>query len=224
VRTAFANFRRFARWIRRDARLNPITVTQVAQSFGQQPASITLEELLDAARAISIAREVLIHGRFSPAEIVSGFARAMIAFDERQHLPQEVPRDDVLGPIRNPIWYPEAQGCTYRDLVQLARHLREHVTATHQLPATLGSPLKRIGVNHLYLAMAQCLLARHAGSVLAEIKFEPLAPWPALAPAIGTSFLKADQSGLLDPDLDINTLYQHGKLQTWTLKPAVPSK
>jgi len=28
---------------------------------------------------------------------------------------------------------------------------------------------------------------------------------------------------MMDPDTDVNTLYRDGKLQTWTLKPALSS-
>jgi hypothetical protein len=33
--------------------------------------------------------------------------------------------------------------------------------------------------------------------------------------------MKAVEGELLNPDTEVNTLYRDGKLQTWTLKPAV---
>src|SRR5262249_52497465 len=74
------NFRRLLRWIRADPGLNPLTVSQVVQRYGQQPSRILREELLAAAQAISSADQILIHPRFSPAEIVMGMARAVVFF------------------------------------------------------------------------------------------------------------------------------------------------
>jgi hypothetical protein len=52
--------RRLARWIRNDRR-SSITVSNVVQRYGCQPSSMTREELLDAAMAISAANEILFH-------------------------------------------------------------------------------------------------------------------------------------------------------------------
>jgi peptidoglycan/xylan/chitin deacetylase (PgdA/CDA1 family) len=223
VKMALANFRRLAGWIRADPRLNPLTVSQVVQRYGQQPAVITREELLAAAQAISSADQILIHPRFSPAEIVMGMARAAVFFSEQGRLPESVPRDSVLGPKCSPIWHPELQGCTRQTLAQLARQLIDHVATTGHLPGTLGEPLERVGVNHLYRALPESFLAIHSGSPLNEIEFRRTPPCPALASPIGIRFLKAVEGELIDPDLNVNTLYRDGKLQTWTLKPAVPS-
>src|SRR5579872_3686580 len=78
VKTSLANFRRLARWVRNDPRLNVMTVPEVAAKYGKQPAVITREELLDAARQITGGNEILIHPRFSPAEILVGLARALV--------------------------------------------------------------------------------------------------------------------------------------------------
>jgi hypothetical protein len=54
-----------------------------------------------------------------------------------------------------------------------------------------------------------------------EVKFRRMPPWPNIASAIGISFMKAVEGEFMDPDTEVNTLYRDGKLQTWTLKPAV---
>ena len=168
VKTALANFRRLARWIRNDRRLNSITVSNVVQRYGCQPSSVTREELLDAAMAISAANEILFHPRFSPAEVVMGMARALVSFADHGQLPISVSRDNVLGPTHSPIWHPELQGGSQETLVQCARQLIDHVTSTGHLPATLGDPLERVGVNHLYRGFSEALLAIQSGSPLRE--------------------------------------------------------
>jgi hypothetical protein len=171
VKTLLANFRRLARWIRHDPRLNVMTVPEVAKKYGQQPTSISRVELQDAARQITASDEILIHPRFSPAEILLGLARALVFSADHSQVPSDVSRDDVLGPTRNPIWIPELQGCTQPILVQLARQLLDEAKSTGQLPATLGEPLQRVGINHLYDAFAEAYLAMEVGSALSQVKF-----------------------------------------------------
>ena len=221
VKTALANFRRLARWLRQDGRLNFLTVTQVAAKYGEQPATITHEELLAAAQKMAAAEEILHLPRFSPAEYVTGLARAVIHYADRGQELSSVPRDNVLGPTASPISVPELPGCSHAALVELGGHLLNHVRKTDSLPATLGPPLERVGVNHLYRALAQSYAAIHSGSPLAEVRFRRMPSWPPLGSPIGISYMRAVEGELVAPDVDGNTLYRDGKLQTWTLKPAV---
>jgi hypothetical protein len=220
VRKRLANFRRLARWIRNEPRLNVMTVSELAQKYGKQPAGITRAELTDEARRIAAGDEILTHPRFSPAEILLALAHGAVVFAEQRQLPDHLPRIDVLGPMRNPIWIPELQGCAHQELVRIARQLIDHAKTTGHLPATLGEPLARVGINHLYRAFADLWLAALSGSIPAEVKFRRTPPWPNIASAIGISFMKAVEGELMDPDTEVNTLYRDGKLQTWTLKPA----
>ncbi len=221
VRTSLANFRRLARWIRNDPRLNVMSLHEVVQKYGKQPATIDREELTSAARLITAGEEILIHSRFSPSEILVGLARALVFSVDHHQLPSEVPRENVLGPTRNPIWIPELQGVTHQTLVRFAHQLLDHLAATGQLPATLGKPLERVGVNHLYRAFAEAHLALNSGSTLTEVTFHRIPPWPKIASSIGISYMKAVEGEMMNPDTEVNTLYRDGKLQTWTLKPAV---
>ena len=222
VKTALVNFRRLARWVRTDPRLNLITQKQAAERYGTQPTSITRQELFSATHAICEANEILLNPRFSPAEIVVGLARAAVLFAGQGKVPSEVPRDNVLGPTRSPIWVPELLGCTHEKLIQLSRQLLDHVAAKGELPGTLGAPLERVGVNHLYRALAENYVAMHSGSVLTEVRFRNIAPWPSVAWPVGRAFRKDMQEcPTLDPDLDPNTVCRDAKLQTWTLKPAI---
>ena len=224
VRTRLANFRRLARWIRNDPRFNVMTVPELVRKYGKQPATITRTELVDAARSITKGYEVLIHPRFSPAEILMSLAQGVAISAERLPLPDQLPRLDVLGPTRNPIWNPELQGCSIQRLASIARQLLDQTKATGHLPATLGDPLARVGINHLYRALAEAYLAADKGSLPAEVRFSRMPPWPEIASAIGVGFMKAVEGELMDPDTEVNTLYRDGKLQTWTLKPGSASE
>ena len=220
VEWMLAHFRRLARWLGKDPRLNVMTVPELVQKYGKQPAGITRDELSDAARRIVAGYEVLIHPRFSPAEILVGLAHAVVSATEHNSLPSDVPRADILGPTRSPIWIPELRGCSQQTLVQFAGQLLAQTAAAGQLPATLGERWQRIGINHLYRALAEAYAAISAGSKLTEVAFHRMPACPELASPIGIAFMKAVEGELMNPDMEVNTLYRDGKLQTWTLKPA----
>ncbi len=222
VQNALANFRRLARWVKQDPRLNVLTVAEVARKYGHQPDGISRSELVEAARAIADSEpEILLHPRFSPAEIVAAMARAVVFFTERGQLPPSVPRETVLGPKQGPIARPELQGCGHARLVELARELVQHIGSDGHLPATLGPPAERVGINHLYRALATNLVASDRGSIPAEHRFERTPTLPQIAGPLWIATLTMIQGDLMDPDLDVQTLYRDTRLQTWTMKPAI---
>jgi hypothetical protein len=96
-----------------------------------------------------------------------------------------------------------------------------HVERTGHLPAMLGEPLARVGVNHLYRALAEAYVAACAGTKPATVRLRWMRRYPALAEPIGMQYVRDVEGHLMDPDCDVDALYRHGKLQTWTLKPAV---
>lgn len=221
VETALANFRRLAQWLYRDPRINPLTVAEVAQKYGFQPSTITRDELHAAAQTICANDEILLHERFSPAELLVGLATALVRYATAGQVPADVPRADVLGPVRNPISFPEAQQYDWDQLVQRAAEVCDHVAQTGHLPAMLGEAGRRAGINHLYRAFAEGFLAVMGGQRLQTLRLRPMPRYPQLAEAIGLRYLSVAEAGLIDPDLNVDALYRHGKLQTWTLKPAL---
>lgn len=221
VKTILLNFRRMARAIRRDRRLNVLTVPEAVRKYGQQPAMITREDLIEAARSTASSSEILIHPSFSPAEIAVGFARAVLDHSQSRHLPVAVPRVNVLGPLETPIQVPEMQSCSYTLLLQHAATVMECVSSTGHLPANLGTLPQRLGVNHVYHGLAEAVLVLGDGSIPEKVTVARMLPWPAIGAELGLTFLKQFDGPLMQPDLDVNTIYRDSRLQSWTLKPAV---
>jgi len=220
VATALANFRRLARRLRADPRLRPVTVGEVARAYGTQPEEISRADLLAASQAIADADEILLHERYSPAEILVALAHAVVRYAADGRVPPAVPRANVLGPTANLIWYPEVGAYAWDALLQRAGQLLNHVEVTGYLPAMLGKPGERVGANHLYGALAHVYLALNAGGAPTSVPLRPRGRYPRLAEAIGLRYLRAAEGDLLDPELNVDALYRYGKLQTWTLKAA----
>jgi hypothetical protein len=128
----------------------------------------------------------------------------------------------VLGPVQNLIYFPETFTLTWPALVKFASELVDHVATNGHLPAMLGEDGQRVGVNHLYRALAECCLAiAQGGKQPDKISLRPMPRYPKLAESIGMTFARVAEGSLMHPDLDVDALYRHGKLQTWTLKPAI---
>jgi len=103
----------------------------------------------------------------------------------------------------------------------LAAELLRHIDAMGHLPANFGAAPHRLGINHLHVALAEGILQLAEGVRPIACSFRRTPRCPPMAEEIGRRFLSVAEGELVDPDLGIDALYRHGKLQTWTLKPAL---
>ena len=92
VELALRNFRRLARKLAGDARLNIIGASQIPTLYGGQENQIDRLELLAAAGESLDRDAVAIRDRFTPAEICLGLAEALLAFVDGGSLPTSVTR------------------------------------------------------------------------------------------------------------------------------------
>jgi len=215
-----ANFARFAAHIAADKRLNPSGVNEMVRRFGGQPDHISLDDLLAAAAQIVKHRAILLHDRFSPAELTLGMAQAFVHVQEQGRLPDRVTRMQTLGPKRNLIVRPEVAACDHKDLHRLASRLIASVQADGHLPAWLDDLPRRVGVNHLHLLLAEALVAVRDDCPRKNFELFRMPRYPEVAIELGRLFLSIAEGENLDPDLNVDALYRHAKLQTWSLKPA----
>ena len=150
------------------------SIREIGRLYGVQPTTISHTDLLAASQAIADSDDVLLHDRFSPAEILVALAQAVVAFDSTGRVPDSVSRTDAMGPTRNLLWYPEAQGYPWATLVQRAREVLDHVAQTGHLPALSGEPGERVSANHLYGALAASYPALCAGHRPAQLQAQEL--------------------------------------------------
>jgi hypothetical protein len=223
VESNLRNFQRLCSYIRNDPRLNPVTVTGLKKQFGQQTASIQREQLIAAAKEINQQRRILFHPTFSPAEILLFMCRALLHFAEHDNLPEEISRDDVRGPRKNLIVHPERKQCTFKEFISECQTLVNEIEQSGYLPSMWGETGYRLSVNHIYGAAADRLVHIAAGETPGGFVFPNMPRYPELATAIGQRFASVAEGNLVDSDLNIDALYLHGKLQTWSLKPAEKS-
>lgn len=242
MEVAWRNVRRLFRYIARHDALNVLTLPEIQAKYGQQPATIERADLLAAAQVVTRGPrpgfeaagwykrddapvpEVHAYGRYSAGELAVGWATALQTFAQNGSLPREVPRVEVLGPKRNPILIPEVWQVGREAFSRLVSDFCEHVKRTGHLPHTLGDPGERVGLGSLYRALAETYLtAAYTNTFPETIVLPPYPRFPSIAKSLGYLFLDIADNEIIHPDLEHYNLIRDAKLQTWTLKSAIPS-
>jgi hypothetical protein len=220
---AMRNFRRLAQFIRRHPRLNVLSLPEATAKYGRLPAEIGRLDLFAAAQRVCALNEVAIEERYSPAEVIMGFAAALLTFVRQGHLPESLPRSKVLGPLEDPLIIPEERAnLGWQTLLDLAAALTDAAQATGYLPANLSLPGgARLGLGSVYRALAEAywVTCREAHAPEA-VTLMPFDREPKIGSAIGRRYAQIVESPLVVPNLNADRLYRMSKLQTWTLAPA----
>jgi hypothetical protein len=217
------NFRRLVRFIRNHPQLNVITLPEAVAKFGRFPTEIGRVDLFAAAQRACLLDEVVIEERYSSAEVLMGFAEALLLFAREGHLPESLPRSEVLGPLQDPLIVPEEPGeLGWQGLLDLAVALRTDVLASGYLPANV--PLRsgaRVGLGSLYRACAEAyLITFRDGQPPEKVELARFDRQPSIGCAIGRRYTQVSDSPMVVPNLNIDRLYRMSKLQSWTLAPA----
>jgi hypothetical protein len=134
-----------------------------------------------------------------------------------------LPLRDVLGPVEvpppleRPVTVPAGLG------LALCRELIRHVDATGHLPTALIADGTPIGPGPLLRAVAAVFLDLDHGQAPTRMTFTPGAEGPAIAASLAEDAIYRRLPGWSPhaPDLRLDLLALHTRLQSWSLKPAV---
>jgi hypothetical protein len=217
------NFRRLAQFIRRHPQLNVLSLPEATAKYGQFPQEIRRADLFAAAQWVRSMDEVVIGERFGPAEVLMGFAEALLIFAREGHLPQSLPRSEVLGPLDDPLIVPEEPGeLGWQAVLDLAFALLTQATKTGYLPANVSFRSgSRVGLGSLFRALAEAyLIIFREGHGPDSVTLTRFVRQPGIGPAIGRQYFRMAESIMAVPNLDVDRLYRLAKLQSWTLAPA----
>ena len=228
MRRAKENYRKLVRYIREHSDLEVKTVAEVRELYVQK-SHIDREELLEVARRAVSEGEVLPGGYFSAGEVLLAWAESVRSFASEGELPESLGRRDVLGPVSDPLRTPELPltryGLGWGEVVYVAEAILEHVRSTGHLPAwvVLGEG-RRIGLGSAYEAMAKVYLQLDEGRSPDWIPLEKFAPkYPTVAERMDGEVRASLYGGVryIKPDINLDKISRHIRLQCWTLKPAL---
>ena len=218
---AKANFAKYARYLKERPGLRVVGLEEAGKLFSYRPAAITRDELAAYASQVVEAGKPLTHETHSPAELLCGLAESLAAHGERDELPGEVTRRDVLGPVERPVVGREMRALPPREVVPLATGLMAYADAKGHLPAHLSVPDGRLGTGQLLHAFARRYKVILDGEAEAELPVEETARYPEEARQIdGWVRSVIGEHWGMPLDFTVENIAEHARLQTWTLKPA----
>lgn len=220
VDRAKQNFQRFCEVLRGVKDVQVIGIARAAELFGKQAESISRDTLLAYCRAEADAGHPRLHPAFSPAELLTALAEALVEGEGRGALPRSVARSNVLGPVEKPVLTPERPFVSREELLGLCRELIGQVEDTGHLPANLTLGDARIGLGSLHAACVATFRAACAGDVFARLRLERVPRYPAFAHELDRAMGWIEECGFLGPEFSAEKLRLHARLQTWSLKPA----
>lgn len=223
IQRALANFRRLICYLRDAPGLEPITVREMVQRYGQPAEEMTGVELARLAQRALAEHVIPLGETISPAEALLGFSEVLARSVEGGQRPVKVKRLDVLGPLEVPPLVPEIAWISSTQLLTSARELLATTGQTGHLPGALRIDGQLCGLGTLFGAFARAFLQVWTDGIQGLGDGMDLAVWPRypeLATAIGERQRVCIEDPLVRPGLSTDAAALHSRLQTWTLKPA----
>lgn len=202
------NFRKLLQTIRSCPSVKVLGTAELARSFDAQKPFMAHEDLLAICRQVAREERILFTPDFTAGEILCAMCLAA------QKEAPRYPRQRTLGPNA----LPPVSSITTLDATSTratAPGVLTHVLETGLLPSVVGVGKEQIGVGTYFVALGKAL----AGE-------DPVtAPGDAFYPDEAKEVARAVESSvpgwvIHPPDLRMDQILLHTKLQCWTLKPA----
>lgn len=215
------NFRRLCEAVRDYPGLEVVTATEAAKYFSTQTEDITIDELFSYAQEVVAANRVLLHRTFSPAELVVGLAESLVAAGTNRPLPDAVKRHDVIGPTTMPTVAFEVISITHERLLKACADTVDFVCEHGRLPGNLYIDNDRLGIGQLIVLAARAYVAQATHHRYAVLDVPEAPRYPDIAHNLDTGLRAThDENPRYDPEMSLEKLARHARLQTWSLKPA----
>ncbi len=159
----------------------------------------------------------------SPAQTLDVLARAVLHLADGGPAPASLPLRDVLGPTESPSALEQPVTIPAQAAWQRYRDLIAHIDATGHLPAELTADGVSLGPGALLRAAARAFLELDRGQRPDQITFSPGPEEPAIAAQLAEEGIYRRLPGWPPhpPDLPLEKLALHTRLQSWSLRPAV---
>lgn len=214
------NLRRLILTLRDHPGIEVIGARDLMQRFGVEnhPVSVTTTRAL--------AQKVLDQGYMdyadpvaSPAQTLDLIARSLLA---RAHgtPPTHLPERTVLGPVNDPPALAAPLEVNGEVGLAAAQALVDHIDVKGYLPTALDVAETAVGPGALLRGLAHALVNDAAQP--ATVTFTPGAEEPPAAQAMAQWGIHDRVPGWMHkPDLNVDKIAQHARLQSWGMKPAV---
>jgi hypothetical protein len=208
IPTIQRNYRRLLEYVRSEPKLEVIAFSESIRMFDHQEPFIPRKYLLEVCAEVAQDDAVLFKDEFTAGELIVAMCEASSS------IRPGYTRRPTFGPNEMP---PVSRDTKFRshDVIKAADQVLRAVEATGCLPRSLIVGGKETGIGTYFVALAKALLGREEVSAPGDTFYPPAAE------EIG-AFVRKDVPPwpIHPPDLKMDTIVLHTKLQCWSLKPA----
>jgi hypothetical protein len=222
--TALRNLRRAVLAVRELPGVKLTSPRAFPALFGPESGPVTWIGVRELAQETMDSKEIAVESpQASPAQGLDLMARAVVKLASGGARPDYLMRRTVLGPVEIPPTLRSPISVSEIALLELCRELVVHVDNTRHLPAALPIDGAKIGPGPLLRAVASTFLNRVEGVTSHQITLNPGWDEPAAAPDLAEDaiYRRLPNWSPHAPDLRLDQLALHTRLQSWSLKPAI---
>ncbi len=221
MKTAQANFRRLARYLKSRSDIEITTFRSLMEIYGYQKETVTRADLREIAES-AVSKKVIPGSEyFSPAEALAALADSIVNHHRSGSLPPSLPVSHPLGPAEMPNSRPQISGVTLADVYELADGTREYIRRTGSLPPSLPVRGSRVGTGSLLALFSSVYLDMVSNEPRADYEVPAFEAYPGTHEAAIAKTVREFKSWPVHrPDLDMEKIVEMTRLQLWTLKPA----
>lgn len=221
--TSLRNLRRMILAVRGLPGVEIAPVRALNNRFALETGSIGWVEARRLAQVVVDNTPIQAEERLaSPAQTLDLLARAVVRRVNGSPPPTHLSLRRVLGPIEPPPALDKPVILSIEAGLDLCRRLAGHIAATGHLPAALAVEGVPLSLGPMLRAIATAFLELERGRMPDRMIFQPGAEEPAIADRLADD-LYHQLPGWPPhrPDLRLDQLALHTRLQSWSLKPAV---
>ncbi|MCS7185870.1 MAG: hypothetical protein N3B10_07540 [Armatimonadetes bacterium] len=222
------DFDRFLSWVVKQHQVELTTYRQLFAEYKQPaPRWISIGEVFELAKKVSEFTYQPINGDFlSPAEQFSVFVRVAAVLAKEVRTPEAVPVRQLFGPPTMPPTEIQRGEASLKDFLSAVFSADEICTKTGCVPDRIVIGRQSVGPNAFMQAIS--LLLRHwqtSRSLPASIPLSEVPELPKVAnePQFRNYRFKGTWV-IFPPEFEGLKTLEHIRLQTWTVKPAIPTR
>ena len=200
-----------------------VSVRELNQKMLPNTAFVTWGMMHQLAQSVADSPEILTDNPLaSPAQALDLLARAVLRMLDDGPRPDYLPVRMVLGPVSQPPALEHELPIDDGSLMNLCSALACEIGATFHVPAALEVDGSAVGPGAMLRLLARSFLELERGSTGRTV----LQPGPE-EPAVAADLAQYGIYELLpdwtphSPDLELDRLALHTRLQSWSLKPAL---
>jgi hypothetical protein len=221
--TGLRNVRRLLLAVRELPGIEVAPVGAITERFAPAEKDVAVAELARLAMEIVETGEIPSADPIaSPAQLLDALARAVVTLADGGMLPAYLPLRAVLGPVRQPPALAEPLTVPAELGLERLRGLVRRIGTTGHLPASVAVRDALVGPGPLLRTLARAFLDLRRGREPYLVTLAPGAEEPAGAAGLAESIHRhLPNWPPHPPDLRLDLLALHARLQSWSQKPAV---